>query len=130
MDFLKTVGGKIASGVVMLAVGAAALAWFETDQAVRDAILRVIGHLLAWCALVLAIPWAGFAVIGRVGQMGTNAAGAVLILGLTAVESIALAWSFGWSVHGASGWTMYLAAVAIAGVYNLFACDWIAEQSE
>jgi hypothetical protein len=130
MDFLKTVGGKVASGLVMLAVGAAALAWFETDQPVRDHILQVIGHLLAWTALVLVLPWAGFMVIGRVGKMDSNAAGAVLVLALTAVEATALAWAFGWSVHGPSGWIMFLAAVLIAGVYNLFTCDWIAEQTE
>jgi hypothetical protein len=130
MEFLKTVGGKVASGIVMLAVGAAALAWFETDAAVRHAILSAIGRVIAWSALVLVLPWAGFAVIGRVGQIGSNFAGAMLVSTLTATEGVALAWGFNWSITGMAWWTMFLAAIATAGVYNLFTCDWIAEQAE
>ena len=39
-----------------------------------------------------------------------------------------LAWLFGWSVHGAMPWTFFAAATLLTGVYNLFACDWIAEK--
>ena len=128
MDFLKTVSGKIATGVVVLAVGAAGLAWYETDPATKHAILSDTGRILGWTLLVLVLPWACFALIGRVAKFDTNAAGAALVLGMTAVQALILAWLFGWSVHGATIWTLYAAAVLVAGVYNLFACDWIAER--
>ncbi len=128
MDFLKTVGGKIASGIVVLAVGAAGLAWYETAPATKQMVLTDTGHILGWILLVLVLPWASFALVTRVAKMDTNAAGATLVAGMTGVQALVLAWLCEWSVHGASRWTMYVAAVLIAGVYNLFACDWIAEQ--
>lgn len=128
MDFLKTVGGKIASGVVVLAVGAAGLAWYETPPETKHVILSDTGRILGWTLLVLILPWASFALVGWVAKFDTNAAGAALVLGMTLVQAIVLAWLFGWSIHGAAWWTVYAAAVLIAGVYNLFTCDWIAER--
>jgi hypothetical protein len=51
------------------------------------------------------------------------------VLGYTAIEATVLAWLFGWSVGGATAWVFYAAAVLLAGVYNLLACDWIAEKA-
>jgi hypothetical protein len=128
MDFLKTIGGKIATGIVALAVGAAGLAWYETDPTTKHAILSDTGRILGWSLLVLILPWASFALVSWVAKFDTNTAGAGLVLGMTVVQALVLAWLFGWSVHGATVWTVYAAAVLIAGVYNLFACDWIAER--
>ncbi len=128
MDFLKTVGGKIATGVVVLAVGVAGLAWYETAPETKHAVLTDSGRIIGWTLLVLILPWASFALVGWVAKFDTNAAGAALVFGMTAVQAVILAWLFGWSVHGATLWTVYAAAVLIAGVYNLFACDWIAER--
>ncbi len=128
MDFLKTVGGKIATGIVVLAVGAAGLAWYETDPATKHLILSDTGKVIGWTLLVLILPWASFAIVSWVAKFDTNAAGAALVFGMTAVQAVILARLFGWSVHGAAIWTVYAAAVLIAGVYNLFACDWIAEK--
>ena len=44
MDFLKSVGGKIASGAVVLAVGAAGLAWYETAPETKHVILLSDGE--------------------------------------------------------------------------------------
>jgi hypothetical protein len=41
---------------------------------------------------------------------------------------VLLAWLFGWTVKGAMPWTFFIAATLLAGVYNLFTCDWIAEK--
>ena len=128
MDFLKSVGGKVASGAVVLAVGVAGLAWYETDPATKHTILTGTGRILGWTLLVLVSPWASFALVGWVAKFDTNAAGAALVVGLTAVQAVVLGWMFGWSAHGATVWTVYAAAVLVAGVYNLFACDWIAER--
>ena len=128
MDFLKTVGGKVAGGVVVLAVGAAGLAWYETAPATKSAVLGGAGKILGWAVLTLVLPWASFAVVGWVARRDTNAASAGLVVGMTAVGAAVLAWLFGWAVHGATGWTVFTAAVLVAGVYNLLACDWIAER--
>ena len=128
MDFLKTVGGKIAGGVVVLAVGAAGLAWYETAPATKHMVLTGIGRILGWTLLVAVMPWASFALVGWVNKRDSNGASATLVVAMTAVQATVLAWLFGFSAGGPTVWTVYVAAVLVAGVYNLLACDWIAEQ--
>ena len=129
-DFLKSLGGKIATGAISLAVVAAGLAWWQTEPATKQHILTESGRLLGWLLLVLIGPWACYPLIGWVSRLESNAAGAVLVLALTAAEAIVLAWMFGWSIQGGTEWVLYIAAVLISGVYNLFVCDWIAELGE
>lgn len=129
-DFLKTLAGKIATAALSLAVVGAGLAWYETDPVTKHLILSDTGRLLGWLMLVLLVPAAGFALIGWVAKLQTNAAGATLVLVFTVAEAVVLAWLFGWSVHTASEWVLYTAAILFAGVYNLFVCDWIAERLE
>src|SRR5436853_5150322 len=129
MDFLKTIGGKVVSGLVALAVVAAAISWWQMDASTRQMLLSGAGHLVSWFAVVLIVPWASFFLIGRVGRLESNAAGAGLVLLYTAAEATLLAWLFEWHVRGAAAWVFFAAAVLFAGVYNLFACDWIAEKA-
>ena len=128
MEFLKTVGAKIVGGLVALAVVVSAIAWWQTEPATRDAILSGAGRIAAWFGVVLLVPWASFFLIGRVAKRESNAAGAALVLGITAVEAGVLAWLFDWSIAGSTAWVFYTAAVLLAGVYNLLTCDWIAEK--
>ena len=128
MDFLKTVGGKIVGGLVALAVVASAISWYQMEPATRTGILSGAGKIAAWFGVILFVPWASFFLIGRVARMESNGAGAALVLGITAVEAAVLAWLFDWSISGPTGWVFYAAAVLVAGVYNLLACDWIAEK--
>ncbi len=129
-DFLKTLAGKIATAVLSLVIVGAALAWWETDPATKHRILSDTGRLIGWLMMVLLLPWAAFALVGWVKQFNTNLAGATLVLFFTAAESTVLAWMFGWSIRGATEWVLYTAAILFAGVYNVFACDWIAEKLE
>jgi FtsH-binding integral membrane protein len=129
MDFLKSAAGKVVTGLVALAVIATAVSWWQMDESSRDALLRGAGRVLAWFAVVLVVPWAGFFLIGRVARMESNAAGGALVLLLTAAEAVLLAWLFDWSVRGAAPWVFFGAAALFAGVYNLFTCDWIAEKA-
>jgi hypothetical protein len=128
MDFLKTVGGKIVSGVVALAVVAAAISWWRMDPQTRHMLLSGTGKIVGWFFLVLAVPWASFFVVGRVARVEHNAAGAALVAGYTAAEAALLAWLFDWSISGPTAWVFFLAATLLAGVYNLLTCDWIAEK--
>jgi FtsH-binding integral membrane protein len=129
MDFLKGVAGKVVTGLVALAVIATAISWWQTDESTRAMLLRGAGRIFAWLGIVLVAPWASFFLIGRVGRMDSNAAGATLVGAMTAVEAAVLAWLFEWSVEGAAPWVFFITATLFAGVYNLFACDWIAEKA-
>ena len=128
MDFLKTVGGKVVGGLVALAVVASAISWFQMDPETRTAILAGAGKIAAWFGVMLLVPWASFFLIGRVGRLDSNAAGAALVFGYTAAEAGVLAWLFRGGQWGPTAWVFYAAAVLVAGVYNLLACDWIAEK--
>jgi FtsH-binding integral membrane protein len=128
MEFLKSMGGKVLSGVVALAVIAGGISWWQMDQSTRDGLITGIGHLIAWLGVVLLLPWATFFLIGRVARVDSNAAGAALVFAYTVAEAILLAWLFGWSISGPAALTFAAAAVLVAGVYNLFTCDWIAEK--
>ena len=129
MDFLKGVAGKVVTGLVALAVIATAISWFQMDEASRSALLRGTGRVFAWLGIVLVVPWASFFLIGSVARMESNAAGGALVLAITVVEAALLAWLFEWSVSGAAPWVFFATATLFAGVYNLFACDWIAEKA-
>src|SRR4028118_976710 len=78
MDFFKSVGGKIVSGLVALAVVASAISWWRMDDAQREALVGGAGKIVGWLGVVLAVPWASFFLIGRVARLGSNAAGAAL----------------------------------------------------
>ncbi len=130
MDFLKSVGGKITSGLVGLAVIAAGISWWQMDVETRHMLVRGTGRILSWFLVVVAVPWICFWIIGWVGKFGRNSAGAMLIFAMTALEAALLAWLFEWSIHGATAITFFSAATLLAGVYNLLACDWIAEKLE
>lgn len=128
MEFLKTAAGKILAGLVALAVIASAISWWQMDVTTRQGILSGAGKIAAWFGVVLLVPWASFFLIGRVARLERNSAGAALVAGYTAVEAGVLAWLFDWSIGGATAWIFFTAAVLVAGVYNLLACDWIAEK--
>ena len=129
MDFLKGVAGKVVSGLVALAVVATAISWFQMEEQGRAQLLQGAGRVFAWLGVVLVVPWASFFLIGGVARMESNGAGAALVLLITAAEAAVLAWLFDWSIRGAAPWVFFAAATLFAGVYNLFACDWIAEKA-
>jgi len=128
MEFLKSIGGKIATGLVALAVIAGAVSWFEMDPGTRHAIVAGTGHIVGWLAVVLIAPWATFFAIGAIARLESNAAGAALVFAYTAIEAVLLAWLFSWSIRGATGVVFFCAAILVAAAYNLFTCDWIAEK--
>lgn len=128
MDFLKSAGGKVISGLVALAVIAAGISWWQMDLATREMLVTGTGRIVAWFAIVLLLPWVSFFLIGRVARLESNGAGAALVVAFTAVEAALLGWLFEWSISGPAAWSFAAAGVLVAGVYNLFACDWIAEK--
>ena len=128
MDFLKTMAGKVVSGLVALLVVVLVITFWQMDPATRRSIFGGTGKIFGWFMAVLLIPWATFFLIGKVGRMGSNLAGGLLVFGYTALEMLWLGYLFEWQVRGAAGWTFLALGALVAGVYNLFACDWIAEK--
>ncbi|MBV8781538.1 MAG: hypothetical protein JO353_09085 [Phycisphaerae bacterium] len=128
VDLLKSVAGKLVTGAVALAVIAGAIAWFQASPDVRSEWIGGAGKAVAWLGTVLVVPWIGFALVGWVARMESNAAAAVLVGSLALLEALALAWLFNWHVHGGTAWAFFVLSVLFAAAYNLFACDWIAEK--
>jgi len=128
MELLKSVTGKVVGGAVALSVIAGGISWWQMDQPTRDMLLSGAGRIVAWIGVVLTVPWATFFVIGRVGKLESNLAGGVLVLTYTLLEVALLGWLFDWSIAGPTAWTFVAAGGLLAGVYNLFTCDWIAEK--
>jgi hypothetical protein len=128
MDFLKSTAGKVISGLVALAVVAAAISWWRMDPTTRQMILGGTGKIAAWFGIVLLLPWATFFVISLVARRNSNLAGAVLVGAYTLLEVVLLVWLFNWSIPSATAWTFVVAGALLAAVYNLFTCDWIAEK--
>lgn len=128
MDFLKTISGRLITGVIALGVIVGAISWWRMDETARQSVLDGSGKILGWIGIVLFLPWAAFFIIGKIAKMESNLAGGILILGTTAIELLLLSWMFDWSISGAAAWTFVLLGGLFAGVYNLFTCDWIAEK--
>jgi len=128
MDFLKTVSGKVISGIAGLVIVIAGISWWRMDDATKHMLLSGTGKITSWLFVVLLIPWATFFVISWVARMDKNAAGAALVLGYTVLEGLFLAWLFDWRLPGPTAWSFFAVGALVAGVYNLLVCDWIAEK--
>src|SRR5687767_6375218 len=111
MDFLKTVTGKVISGLVALAVIAGGISWWQMDPDTKQMLLSGTGKIVSWSGIVLLLPWATFFLIGRVGKMESNAAGAALVAAYTIGEILLLTWLFDWNISGPGAWTF----VALGG---------------
>jgi len=129
MDFLKTTAGKVVTAGLTLAVVASGISWWSMDQATRQMLITGTGRIVAWLGVVLLLPWASFLFIGWVGRRDSNLAGALLVSGYTLAELLLLLRLFDWSLPGAAGKTFAGVGLLVAGVYNLFVCDWIAEKA-
>jgi len=128
MEFLKSISGRIVTGLVALGVVAAAISWWQMDESTRQTLVAGTGRILAWFGVMLAWPWVSFAIIARVARMESNLAGGVLVGAYTVAEVILLAWLFHWHMPNATAWTFLVLGGLVSGVYNILVCDWIAEK--
>ncbi|HEX4053478.1 MAG TPA: hypothetical protein VHX86_04365 [Tepidisphaeraceae bacterium] len=128
MEFLKSITGRIVTALLAIAVVVAAISWWQMDPSTRQTLVSGAGRILAWFGVILAWPWASFAIIAWVARKDSNSAGAVLVAAYTIAELILLAWLFHWHMPGATAWTFLLLGGLVSAVYNLLVCDWIAEK--
>ncbi|HEY7117317.1 MAG TPA: hypothetical protein VH475_12060 [Tepidisphaeraceae bacterium] len=128
MDFLKTVTGKVISGIAGLVIVIAGISWWRMDPDTKHMLLSGTGRIVSWFGIVILVPWATFFVISWVARMDRNSAGAALVFAYTLLEMVFLAWLFGWRLPGPTAWSFFAVGALVAGVYNLLVCDWIAEK--
>jgi hypothetical protein len=128
VEFLKSISGRIVTGLVALGVIAAGISWWQMDAATRQTLVSGTGRILAWFGVMLAWPWVSFAIIARVAKQESNLAGGVLVAAYTIAEVVLLAWLFHWHMPNATAWTFLLLGGLVASVYNILICDWIAEK--
>lgn len=128
MDFLKTVGGKVVGGLVAVVVIVLVITFLRMDAGTRSAVFGGTGKVLGWLMIVALVPWATFFVIKWVDAFESNLAGGLLVFAYTALEVVLLAYLFDWQIYGAARWTFLGLGGLVAGVYNLFLCDWLAER--
>ena len=119
MEWLKGIGGKVLSAVLVLGVAVAGYGWYEADPATRSMVISSVGKILGWFFAVVLIPWAGFMLIGWVAKMDSNAAGAALVAVLTLFEAAGLLWLFNFGLTGGAAWSLAIAAILMALVYNV-----------
>jgi FtsH-binding integral membrane protein len=128
MELLKTVVGKVATGLVALGVVAGAISWSQMDDQTRQMLLRGVERIALWLGVVLVWPWASFALIGRIARAESNLAAGLLIAAYSLAEALLLAWLFHWQILTSTAWTFLLFGGLLAATYNLLICDWIAEK--
>jgi len=128
MEFLKSISGRIVTGLVALGVVAAAISWWQMDESTRQMLLAGTGRILAWFGVMLAWPWVSFAIIARVARQESNLAGGLLVGAYTVAEVVLLACLFHWRLPNATAWTFLLLGGLVSAVYNILVCDWIAEK--
>jgi hypothetical protein len=128
MGWLQGIAGKVVMAVLGLAVVLAGISWWQADPATRSAVIDGIARVVGWAAAVLVLPWASFLLIGWVAKKDSNGAGVALVGALTVIEAAGLWFLFNFHVAGGAMWSMAIAAVLVAAVYNTFTCDWIAEK--
>ncbi len=128
MEFLKSVTGKVVSGLVALAVVAGGISWWSADPSTRQMLISGSGKIMGWFLIVLILPWATFFFSRLAAKQDSNAAGAVLVACYTIPELVVLAWLFSFSVPNVTAWVFLVLGGLVAGAYNLFTCDWIAEK--
>ena len=114
-------------GVTVLAVVAAAVAYYDLSPAERSAMWHLIGRALVWLGIVVILPWATFFVTTAVAKIESNAAGAGLVGGYTLVDLAVLLLLVGTPV-GTFSICLTILGALVALTYNLLVCDWIADR--
>jgi hypothetical protein len=125
-DVGKMVGGRVLNAVLtvvsVLAIAGGGL-WFWKHPEQLSAIGVVVRKLLLWLGVVLVLPWATFFVTAWAVKRDSNAAGAMLLIGLTAADVTAALALVNWHVQGTLAWLVLILGFLSAGVYNFVVCD-------
>ena len=129
MDLVKSTTGKVVTAALVLGVGAGGYAWFGMTADERGALAGALGRVALWVGVVLVLPFGTFFLSTGASRANSNAAGAALVAGYVCTAVLLMAALAGWHLpDGSIGWTAAVLGVLVAGVYDLLACDWIADK--
>jgi hypothetical protein len=120
----KVLGWVALALIVLLGVGI----WRMGPEA-RGAILDGIWRTLCWIVVAAALPWSARLFIGRLLAVGSNWAGFGLLAVFAVVDVVAGLALMGGLPTGGWGWFAGLAALAVAGTYNYWVAEYLAETS-
>ncbi len=133
MEFIKAVGGKAigtaVAGIVFFGLVVGIITWYRNPEPVNH-FFGNVGKLLGWLAAVALFPFVTFSIVGWVGRMRSNVAGAVLVTIYSFLGFLLLWWLFDFNIRGTTAWTFTLVGVLLVAAYNLLVCDWLAERME
>ena len=123
----KTIVQWVLGGVTVLAVIAAAIAYYDLTPGERSAMWHHVARALVWLGIVLVLPWATFFLTTAVSRRESNGAGVALVAGYTLVDVALLLWLVGVPA-GAFLVCLAVLGALVALTYNLLVCDWVAER--
>lgn len=126
---LGRVGERVLSLIALGLIVLAGVALWQMGPDGRAAIWNAIWRTALWLALTAALPWSTRLFIGRVMAVGANWAGLALIATLTAINLMVGLILMGGLPAGGWGWLAGLAALGVAGTYNYFVAEYVAEQA-
>ena len=126
---LSRLAEKALGWVVLGLLIALGVALWQMGPARRMAIWSAVWRTAAWVVIAGGLPWVTRFFIKRILAVGSNWAGAVLLVALTAVDAVAgLILLRGWPAGG-WGWLAALAALALAGTYNYLVSEYLSEEA-
>ncbi len=118
------VGGKVLTALLVLGCVGGGI-WFYNNPEQLEAIWTVIKYVLAWLALVIVLPWAGFPIQRWLVRQDSNAASGLVLAGYTAADAlVAIFLAGGISGHNFLTWVVFIVGFLAAGVYNFLVCDY------
>ena len=124
---IKWIVQCVSAGLTLLAVIAAAVAYYDLPIDQRDVLWHGVGRVIVWLGLVLVLPWATFFLTTAVARRESNAAGVALVAGYTLVDTGVLLLLVG-PPAGTFLLCAWIFGVLLALTYNLLTCDWVAER--
>jgi hypothetical protein len=126
---LGRLGERVLGWIALALLIGVGIAIWQTPPDTKAAIWSGIWRTIAWLLIVAALPWTARLFIGRVLEIGSNWAGALLIAAFLAADIIvALVLMSAWPESGWA-WVACLAALGVAGTYNYLVTEYLAESS-
>lgn len=126
---LGRLGEKVLGWIALALLIALGVGIWQLGPDGRGAILSALGRAFLWLVIASAVPWSVQLFIKPLLEVGANWVGVVAIGALVLVDAIAGVWLMGGFPSGGWAWLATLAALALAGTYNYFVAEYLAEQA-
>jgi len=127
---LSRLSERVLGYVALAALVAGGIALYQIGPTGRAALWEAIWRTVAWFAITAALPWVSRLFMRRLLDIGENWVGVVLIASLTLINVVAGLLLIGGWPAGGWAWLGALALLALAGTYNFFVCEYLAERSQ